>query len=166
MRLRSHAANETGGPAELESWAQRQPCGARTSPGTISTWRPQPVKEGLPHLEQIVRLHMLRESQAATGGFAAHRPIARYNPVMQGDAELLEKARSGDARAVDELLARQQRQVFRFGLRMLSTASSSCAPVWEGSIWTRSQPTCAPRSSRARGGASRHCPRTDSRTKR
>jgi RNA polymerase sigma-70 factor (ECF subfamily) len=37
---------------------------------------------------------------------------------MQGDRELLDRARSGDARAVDEILARHEKQVFRFGLRM------------------------------------------------
>ena len=37
---------------------------------------------------------------------------------MPSDAELLRKARSGDAPALDELLARHERQVFRFGLRM------------------------------------------------
>jgi RNA polymerase sigma-70 factor (ECF subfamily) len=37
---------------------------------------------------------------------------------MGTDQELLEKARSGDSSAVDELLARYERQVFRFGLRM------------------------------------------------
>ncbi len=37
---------------------------------------------------------------------------------MPSDAELLRKARSGDAAALDELLARHERQVFRFGLRM------------------------------------------------
>lgn len=34
------------------------------------------------------------------------------------DTELLEKARTGDSGAVDEILARHERQVFRFGLRM------------------------------------------------
>jgi RNA polymerase sigma-70 factor, ECF subfamily len=37
---------------------------------------------------------------------------------MRTDRELLEKARFGDSGAVDELLARHERQVFRFGLRM------------------------------------------------
>ena len=37
---------------------------------------------------------------------------------MASDAELLRKARSGDAASLDELLARHERQVFRFGLRM------------------------------------------------
>ena len=37
---------------------------------------------------------------------------------MRSDAELLEKARSGDREAVNELLTRHERQVFRFGLRM------------------------------------------------
>jgi RNA polymerase sigma-70 factor (ECF subfamily) len=37
---------------------------------------------------------------------------------MQGDRELLDRARSGDPRAVDEILARHEKQVFRFGLRM------------------------------------------------
>jgi RNA polymerase sigma-70 factor, ECF subfamily len=37
---------------------------------------------------------------------------------MPSDAELLRKARSGDSASLDELLARHERQVFRFGLRM------------------------------------------------
>jgi RNA polymerase sigma-70 factor (ECF subfamily) len=37
---------------------------------------------------------------------------------MPTDSELLEKARIGDSDAVDELLARHEQQVFRFGLRM------------------------------------------------
>jgi len=37
---------------------------------------------------------------------------------MRRDRELLDKARFGDSGAVDELLARHERQVFRFGLRM------------------------------------------------
>lgn len=37
---------------------------------------------------------------------------------MPSDQELLEKARSGDGDAVDELLSRHEKQVFRFGLRM------------------------------------------------
>ena len=37
---------------------------------------------------------------------------------MRSDQELLEKARAGDGRAIDELLSRHERQVFRFGLRM------------------------------------------------
>lgn len=37
---------------------------------------------------------------------------------MVSDAELLRKARSGDSASLDELLARHQHQVFRFGLRM------------------------------------------------
>ena len=47
------------------------------------------------------------------------RPSAfPYNTGMQADRDLLQRARSGDSRAVDELLARHERQVFRFGLRM------------------------------------------------
>ncbi|HEY6909497.1 MAG TPA: sigma-70 family RNA polymerase sigma factor [Myxococcales bacterium] len=38
--------------------------------------------------------------------------------MTTSDAELLEKARTGDSAAVDEILARHERQVFRFGLRM------------------------------------------------
>ncbi|MGO9832190.1 MAG: sigma-70 family RNA polymerase sigma factor [Myxococcaceae bacterium] len=34
------------------------------------------------------------------------------------DAELVHAARSGDARALDEVLAKHEKQVFRFGLRM------------------------------------------------
>jgi len=41
-----------------------------------------------------------------------------YDAGMVSEAELLRKARSGDAASVDELLARHERQVFRFGLRM------------------------------------------------
>ena len=37
---------------------------------------------------------------------------------MSADRELLKKARAGDTQAVDELLSRHERQVFRFGLRM------------------------------------------------
>lgn len=37
---------------------------------------------------------------------------------MRSDKELLEEARSGDGAAVDELLARHERQIFRYGLRM------------------------------------------------
>src|SRR5512138_3354295 len=37
---------------------------------------------------------------------------------MQNERDLLEKARTGDVRAVDELLALHERQVFRYGLRM------------------------------------------------
>jgi len=42
----------------------------------------------------------------------------QIGPYMQTDKQLLEKVRFGDSRAVDELLARHERQVFRFGLRM------------------------------------------------
>ena len=38
--------------------------------------------------------------------------------AMRTDRELLEKARTGESGAVDELLARHEKQVFRFGLRM------------------------------------------------
>lgn len=41
-----------------------------------------------------------------------------YAPGMASDAELLRKARSGNPASLDELLARHERQVFRFGLRM------------------------------------------------
>src|SRR5947209_2885021 len=37
---------------------------------------------------------------------------------MQADKALLQRARSGDTGAVDEILARHERQVFRFWLRM------------------------------------------------
>jgi RNA polymerase sigma-70 factor (ECF subfamily) len=37
---------------------------------------------------------------------------------MASERQLLERARSGDPRAVDEILARHEKQVFRFGLRM------------------------------------------------
>ena len=37
---------------------------------------------------------------------------------MTADRELLEKARGGNSAAVDELLSRHERQIFRFGLRM------------------------------------------------
>lgn len=37
---------------------------------------------------------------------------------VPSDQDLLEKARSGDGDAVDELLSRHEKQVFRFGLRM------------------------------------------------
>lgn len=37
---------------------------------------------------------------------------------MSTDGELLEKARAGDGAAIDELLTRHERQVFRYGLRM------------------------------------------------
>jgi RNA polymerase sigma-70 factor, ECF subfamily len=39
-------------------------------------------------------------------------------PGMRTDKELLEQAQSGDSTAVDELLSRHERQVFRYGLRM------------------------------------------------
>jgi RNA polymerase sigma-70 factor (ECF subfamily) len=44
------------------------------------------------------------------------RPL--YDVHMPSDAELLKKARSGDGASLDELLARHERQIFRFGLRM------------------------------------------------
>ena len=37
---------------------------------------------------------------------------------MRSDKQLLELARAGDRRALDEILARHERQIFRFGLRM------------------------------------------------
>ena len=45
-------------------------------------------------------------------------PRGPYHRPMASDAELLRKARSGDGASLDELLARHERQVFRFGLRM------------------------------------------------
>jgi RNA polymerase sigma-70 factor, ECF subfamily len=38
--------------------------------------------------------------------------------MPQTDADLLRAARSGDPRAIDEVLAKHEKQVFRFGLRM------------------------------------------------
>jgi len=50
---------------------------------------------------------------------SGHERIAAvYHRAMASDAELLQKARSGDAASLDELLARHEKQVFRFGLRM------------------------------------------------
>jgi len=53
-----------------------------------------------------------RWSRAAREGFAG------YNSFMPDDARLIEQARSGDSAAVDELLARHQQQVLRFGRQM------------------------------------------------
>jgi hypothetical protein len=39
----------------------------------MSTWRPQPAKEGFPHRAQVIRLHMPGESRKARKGFG------RYN---------------------------------------------------------------------------------------
>jgi RNA polymerase sigma-70 factor, ECF subfamily len=44
--------------------------------------------------------------------------VAYNQGMVTTEAELLEKARNGDSGAVDEILARHERQVFRFGLRM------------------------------------------------
>jgi RNA polymerase sigma-70 factor (ECF subfamily) len=39
-------------------------------------------------------------------------------PMAEEDAELLDRARAGDGAAMEELLARHERQIYRFGLRM------------------------------------------------
>src|SRR5260370_2123809 len=39
-------------------------------------------------------------------------------PGMRTDKQLLEHAQGGDSRAIDELLAKHERQLFRYGLRM------------------------------------------------
>lgn len=44
---------------------------------------------------------------------------------MSSDAELLEKARSGDAGAIEELLRRHERSIYRFGLRMCGDEESA-----------------------------------------
>ncbi len=43
---------------------------------------------------------------------------ARVLRMAAGDRDLLLAARTGDARSIDALLARHERQIFRFGLRM------------------------------------------------
>jgi RNA polymerase sigma-70 factor (ECF subfamily) len=43
---------------------------------------------------------------------------ADYDRAVADDRDLLEKAQAGDSSAIDELLARHERRVFRFGLRM------------------------------------------------
>lgn len=44
---------------------------------------------------------------------------------MSTESELLERARAGDARAMEELLARHERSVYRFGLRMCGDTESA-----------------------------------------
>ena len=39
-------------------------------------------------------------------------------PGMRTDRELLEQAQAGDSTAIEEILSRHERQVFRYGLRM------------------------------------------------
>lgn len=45
--------------------------------------------------------------------------------MTRDDTALLELARSGDTRAMDQLLARHERQVYRFGLRMCGTEDAA-----------------------------------------
>src|SRR4051812_39895356 len=66
--------------------------------------------------EEVISLQPRRLGAQASPGRRTTSHTIVSMPIT--DAELLEKARTGDSSAVDEILARHERQVFRFGLRM------------------------------------------------
>ena len=49
----------------------------------------------------------------------------RYNAAMQAEEDLLAAAQAGDSSAVEELLERHEKQVYRFGLRMCGSEDAA-----------------------------------------
>lgn len=60
------------------------------------------------------------ESQDLEKRFACYR-----SSMVESDTELLTSAQTGDRRAIDELLARYQERIYRFGLRMCGDEESA-----------------------------------------
>jgi len=67
------------------------------------------------------------ESLARAKGFTrGTNLVACYRSVMaESDASLLSAARTGDRRAIDELLVRYEERIYRFGLRMCGDEESA-----------------------------------------
>jgi RNA polymerase sigma-70 factor (ECF subfamily) len=80
---------------------------------------------------------------------------------MRTNRELLEKARSGDSSAVDEILARHERQVFRFGLRMCGNEEDARDVLQETLLAAFREPARLPATRSSRAGFTRSPAATD-----
>jgi DNA-binding GntR family transcriptional regulator len=66
------------------------------------------------------------EGACSTARRSPGRAAERMTPMAaRSEAELLAAAREGDGEALEALLARHERQVYRFGLRMCGSESDA-----------------------------------------